>query len=111
VIGQAPRQLDRNVTLIGRTLSGIERLSALPRGSGAQGFYVSPLQQVPIVSVRFASDLPAPDRTLLEVLRTDSPTFARLIEARRNRRDEWYVQPAGHIDLCSVPLPVRRALN
>jgi peptidylprolyl isomerase len=41
------------------------------------------------------------------VLRTDTPTFAALIESRRNRRDEWYLQPAGKIDLCSVPIPVR----
>ena len=30
-----------------------------------------------------------------------------LVEARRNRRDEWYKRPAGHIDLCNVPIPVR----
>ncbi len=111
VIGHAPRQLDRNITLVGRALSGMERLSGLPRGDGAQGFYSSPRQQVPILAVRFASDVPELERTPLEVLRTDTPTFARLVEARRNRRDDWYAQPAGHIDLCSVPLPVRRPLN
>jgi peptidylprolyl isomerase len=40
VIGNAPRQLDRNVTLVGRVLKGIELLSSLPRGSGDMGFYV-----------------------------------------------------------------------
>jgi peptidylprolyl isomerase len=39
------------------------------------------------------------------VLRTDTPTFAAR-QARRTRRDDWYAQPAGHIDLCSVPLQV-----
>jgi len=29
------------------------------------------------------------------------------VEARRNRRDDWYKVPAGFIDLCNVPLPVR----
>jgi peptidylprolyl isomerase len=52
-------------------------------------------------------DLPPAERIPLEVLRTDTPTFAALIESRRNRRDEWYLQPAGKIDLCSVPIPVR----
>jgi cyclophilin family peptidyl-prolyl cis-trans isomerase len=37
VIGHAPRQLDRNITLAGRVLRGMELLSALPRGLGAQG--------------------------------------------------------------------------
>jgi len=41
------------------------------------------------------------------VLRTDTPLFAELVEARRNRRDEWYKHMAGHIDLCNVPLPTR----
>jgi peptidylprolyl isomerase len=41
------------------------------------------------------------------LLRTDTATFTDLVEARRNRRDEWYKRPAGHIDLCNVPLPVR----
>jgi peptidylprolyl isomerase len=51
--------------------------------------------------------VPEAERTPLQVLRTDSPAFADATEARRNRRDGWYVQPAGHIDVCNVPLPVR----
>jgi len=34
VIGNAPRQLDRNVALVGRVLKGWSLLSSLPRGSG-----------------------------------------------------------------------------
>ena len=36
VIGQAPRHLDRNVTLLGRVVQGIELLSALPRAAQAR---------------------------------------------------------------------------
>ena len=54
-----------------------------------------------------ASDVPAAQRTPLRVLRTDSRTFADMVEARRNRRDDFYKRPAGHIDLCNIPLPVR----
>jgi peptidylprolyl isomerase len=43
----------------------------------------------------------------VEVLRTDSATFAALIEAKRNRRDDFYRVPAGKIDLCSVGIPAR----
>ena len=32
-----------------------------------------------------------------------------MVEGRRNRRDDFYKRPAGHIDLCNVPLPVRVA--
>jgi len=33
--------------------------------------------------------------------------FASIVEARRNRFDDFYVRPAGYIELCNVPLPVR----
>ena len=107
VIGHAPRQLDRNVALVGRVVQGMELLSALPRGTGPAGYYAKPEQHVPISSVRLAADVPMAERARLEVIRTNSPTFAALVESRRNRRDAWYKVPAGHIDLCSVPIAVR----
>jgi peptidylprolyl isomerase len=85
----------------------MELLSALPRGTLPLGFYAKSEERVPIKRMRFAVDLPPAERIPMEVLRTDTPTFAALIESRRNRRDEWYLQPAGKIDLCSVPIPVR----
>lgn len=109
VIGQSPRQLDRNITTVGRVVQGIELLSTLPRGTGPLGFYEKPEQRVPIRSIRLAADLKPAERLRLQVLRTDTPLFAELVEARRNRRDDFYKRPAGHIDLCNVPLPVRTA--
>jgi len=107
VIGHAPRQLDRNIALVGRVVQGMERLATLPRGGGPLGFYEQPTQHVPIRRVVVAADLPEAERTRLEVLRTDTAAFEALVEARRNRRDEWYKVPAGYIDLCNVPIPVR----
>ena len=107
VTGHAPRQLDRNIALVGRVVRGMELLSVLPRGTGPLGFYEQPSQHVPITSVRVAVDVPEAERERIEVLRTDTATFAALVEARRNRRDDWYKVPAGFIDLCNVPLPVR----
>jgi peptidylprolyl isomerase len=107
VIGQAPRQLDRNVTLLGRVVEGMDILSAMPRGHGDLGFYEKPGQRTPIVSIRVAADLPAAERPRLEALRTDSATFKALVQGRRFRQDAWYKTPAGHVDVCNVPLPVR----
>jgi peptidylprolyl isomerase len=107
VIGHAPRHLDRNDTLLGRVVQGIELLSTLPRGTGRLGFYDQPEQRVPIKSVRVAADVPKADRTQLEILRTDTPTFQQLIEARRNRSEEWFQVPAGRVDIGNVPVPVR----
>ncbi len=107
VIGNAPRQLDRNIALVGRVVQGMELLSTLPRGTGPLGFYEKPEQYVPIQGVRLAADVPAAERARLEVMRTDTPTFEALVESRRNRQDDWYKVPAGHIELCNVPIPVR----
>ena len=107
VTGQSPRQLDRNITTVGRVVQGMEKLSVLPRGTGPLGFYEQPEQRTTLRAIRLASQVPAAERTAIEVFRTDTPAFQALVESRRNRRDGWYVQPAGHIDLCNVPLPVR----
>lgn len=107
VIGNAPRHLDRNIALVGRVVEGMELLSTLPRGTGPLGFYEKPEQYVPIRSVRLAADVPAAGRSNLEVIRTDTATFEALVESRRNRRDDWYKVPAGHVELCNVPIVVR----
>lgn len=107
VSGHAPRQLDRNVALFGRVVQGMELLAVMPRGPAPMGFYDKAEQRVPIREIRVAADVPAGQRTNLELLRTDTQTFADLIEARRNRQDEWYKYKAGRIDVCNVPLVAR----
>jgi peptidylprolyl isomerase len=107
VIGHAPRHLDRNVALVGRVVKGVELLSALPRGSAEMGFYTKTEAPTPIKSIRLAADVPESERSNLEVIRTDSATFTALIESRRNRPEDFFKVPAGHIDLCNVPIAVR----
>jgi peptidylprolyl isomerase len=108
VIGQAPRQLDRNIALVGRVIDGIDKLSSLPRGTEALGFYKDKAQYVPIARVRLASEMPAGERPSYEVLDTARPTFARYLQLRKNRHDDFYIQPAGGVDLCNVQVPVRK---
>ena len=107
VSGHAPRQLDRNIALVGRVIKGMELLATQPRGSGPMGFYEKPEQYVSITSVRVAADVPVAERENLEVMRTDTASFRQLVEVRRNRRDDWYLVPAGYIDLCNVPIVAR----
>ena len=107
VSGHAPRQLDRNIALVGRVVKGMELLATQPRGSGPMGFYEKPEQYVSISSVRVAADVPVAERENLEVMRTDTASFRQLVDVRRNRRDDWYLVPAGYIDLCNVPIVAR----
>src|SRR3984885_2068361 len=85
IIGHAPRQLDRNVTLTGRVVRGIELLSSLPRGTADLGFYEQPNQYVPIRSITVAADLPPEQRIDLQLLRSDAQIFADYLRALRSR--------------------------
>ena len=106
VIGHAPRHLDRNIALVGRVIEGIEHLSSLPRGTGALGFYEKEEERVPIVSVRLGNE--AKDVPAFEYLSTESASFAAYADARANRRDPFFIRPAGGADICNIPVPVRR---
>ncbi len=108
VIGQAPRQLDRNIALVGRVIEGIEHLSSLPRGHGELGFYGDDEadKRVPILSVRIGAE--ARDLPRFEYLSTESDSFAAYAHSRANRQDDFYKVPAGGADICNVPVPIRR---
>jgi len=111
VIGHAPRHLDRNIALVGRVIAGIENLSSLPRGPAPLGVYEDPARRVPIASVRLASDLPEAARPRFEYLSTESVSFADYAEARQNRRDPFFIRPAGGADICNIPVPVREVTS
>jgi peptidylprolyl isomerase len=106
VIGHAPRQLDRNIAVVGRVIEGIEHLSVLPRGKGEAGVYDDPKLRVPIVSVRLGNELPVPPK--FQYLASESASFAEYVRVRANRHDSFYKTPAGGIDVCNVQVPIRR---
>jgi peptidylprolyl isomerase len=107
VIGHSPRQLDRNVSLVGRVIQGIELLSTLPRGTADLGFYAKPEQYVPIRSIWIAADLPADQRMPFEVLRSDTPLFSEYLSSLRSRRADWFVEPTNRLEICNARVPVR----
>lgn len=107
VTGHAPRHLDRNITVVGRVVSGMALLSSLPRGAGAMGFYDKPELNVPISAFKVAADVPEAQRSKFEVMRTETATYKAVVEAQRNRGGPWTKVAAGHVDLCNAPIPVR----
>lgn len=107
VSGHAPRHLDRNLAVVGRVVQGMELLTSLPRGKGPLGFYERPEQRVAIRAARVAVDLSPAERPRLELLRTDTATFAAFAAARRSRREPFFVVPTDRVELCNVGLPVR----
>ena len=107
IIGHAPRALDRNIAVVGRIISGMEKMSAFPRGTEALGIYKDRAQDIKIASIQMASDLPPAQRPSFQYMDTRSATFANYMRLRANRTDAFFIRPAGGIDLCSATVPIR----
>ena len=106
MIGTGSRRLDRNFAAVGRVLSGIEHLSALPRGTASLGFYAPNQAKIPLRSVRIASDVPAAQRPRFQVLKQSSRAFGDHLDLASHRRD--YGFGSAGAALCAVPVPVRK---
>ena len=102
---QPQRYLDRNMTVFGRVVSGMEKLQALRRVEPPEDERDDIGEK--ILSIRVAADVPEQERTPLEVLRSDRPAFADFAEARRNRPEAFFYHRPNHLDVCQFPTPVR----
>ena len=107
IIGQSPRALDRQLSVVGKVVQGMEILSAFPRGTGEVGFYKTPAEYHRYADMKIAADVPEAQRTNLETMRTDSASFQTLVNSRRWRKDDFYTKPIGRIGLCNITVPVR----
>lgn len=105
-IGQAPRRLDRNYTVVGRIIIGMEFLSSLPRGDGPAGVYTDERARTPILSVRLASEMPAEMRPRFEYRAADNPRFAAALRLRESPPGQVV---SGGVDVCDVPMALRLA--
>lgn len=108
-IGQAPRHLDRNLTIIGRVIAGFEHIAGAKRDRlGGDGIIDDPADRTKIVRAVIASDLPDSERPTYEVQKMGTKAFNERLQSRRNRTgDFWHNKPPVQIDVCTVPVPVR----
>jgi peptidylprolyl isomerase len=104
-IGQSPRRLDRNYTVVGRIIEGMKFLSTLPRSDAPLGVYADARERTAIVSVRLASELPAAERPHFAYRGTDNVRFAALIALRENPPG---MVSAGGVDVCDMPMATMR---
>lgn len=102
---QPQRYLDRNMTVFGRVVAGMEKLQALRRVEPPEDEKDDIGER--IISIRVAADVPEKERTHLEILRSDRPVFAEFAEARRNRPEAFFYFRPNHLDVCQFPTPVR----
>lgn len=104
---QPQRYLDRNLTVFGRVVEGMEHLQALRRVAPAQS-EDDDLGET-ILSMRVGADLPEAERANLGILRSGTETFDAYVESRRNRPGEFFYHRPDYIDICQFAPPVRAA--
>ncbi|MBQ4800670.1 peptidylprolyl isomerase [Pseudoalteromonas sp. MMG006] len=100
-IGQSPRYLDKNITVFGRVLEGMEHFNRLQR-IPTDGIAFNP-----ITNVQVLADVKN-DKSAFKVMKTDSVSFTQLINARKNRTEPWFVQSYNYVDVCAMPIPTKR---
>ncbi len=106
VIGQAPRYLDRNLTIFGRVIDGMEWVQRINRGPASNsGVFNDETASTRISSMKLLSEFPQEDRLHAYVMDTGSKGFDALLDDRRNRKQRFFHhRPPAVLDVCQVPV-------
>ncbi|NVK26222.1 MAG: peptidylprolyl isomerase [Gammaproteobacteria bacterium] len=107
--GQAPRYLDRIMTIFGRVVYGMNHVQAITRTAVIDGDTpVSEDSYTKITSMTLMSDLPKTQQFSIQVENTESKAFAKKLDDRRARNHEFfYRKPPQVLDVCQVPVQSR----
>ena len=110
VIGQAPRYLDRIMTIFGRVVYGMQHIQAIQRTEVVKGDYaVDHRDFTKIISMQLMSDVAKADQIYIEVENTESTKFAeRLVKRRARDNAFFYKKPPPVLDVCQIPIRSRR---
>jgi len=109
VIGQAPRYLDRNLTIFGRVVWGMDVVQRIKRGPTLKnGIIEQDLDRTWIKRMYLASSVAEEERLRVFVVDTNTDGFIKLLKERRNRSSAFFHHhPPEVLDICQVPVPVR----
>lgn len=109
VIGQAPRYLDRNLTVFGRVVWGMDVVQRIKRGPALEnGLIEGDLDRSWIRQIQLASSLDPEQRLNILVADTNSDGFKKMLKQRRNRSQKFFHhKPPRVLDICQVPIPAR----
>ena len=109
VIGQAPRYLDRNLTIFGRVVWGMDVVQRIKRGPTLKnGIIEEDLDRTWIKRMRLASSLEESEQLDIWLADTNSKGFKTMLNERRNRNNKFFHhKPPKVLDICQVPVPAR----
>ena len=111
IVLDAQRYLDRNLTVFGRVIDGMEHVRALKRGERAveNGVIQLPETGDAIVSARIAAELPEQERIRYQVMNTNHAAFEAEKTSKRVREEEFfYRKPPEVLDICGFEVPMRQ---
>jgi peptidylprolyl isomerase len=109
VIGQAPRYLDRNLTIFGRVVWGMDVVQRIKRGPTLKnGIIEEDLDRTWIKRMRLESSLEESERLDVWLADTNGKGFKNMLNERRNRNNKFFHhKPPKVLDICQVPVPAR----
>lgn len=126
---QSRRYLDRNYTIFGRVIAGMEHVHRLPRVDPATeeeaaalygddpelAYQLSQWRRAKldaniITSAKIAVDMPEDERPAFEVMNTASAEWAALKESKRDYSaiEAFVSTPPRVLDICTLPVPARK---
>ena len=107
--GQAPRYLDRIMTIFGRVVYGMDHVQSITRTSVLEGEAPVPESEyTPIVSMQIMSDVDKDKQILLEIEDTEHPIYQEKLADRRARKNPFfYKKPPPVLDICQTPVLTR----
>lgn len=111
IVLDAQRYLDRNLTIFGRVIDGMQHVQKLKRGVRAieSGVIQPPEQGDEMIRVRVAADIPEEVRPGFDVLRADRLAFEAAKQEKRVRDDPFFYRaPPEVLDICGFEVPVRQ---
>ncbi|MCW8090683.1 peptidylprolyl isomerase [Alteromonas sp. ASW11-130] len=104
VIGQAPRHLDRNMSVFGRVVAGLDVLQKLPRsGYMNSNESASTNADNKIISIRMGDTLPSGAQRHFRIQLASHPDYLEKIKLARNLDNPFYVDrhlSPRPIDIC-----------
>jgi len=109
-IGQAPRYLDRIMTIFGRVVYGMNNIQAIQRTAVIAGDKPVPKENfTPIINMQLMQDVPKKEQIIIEVEQTSTKAFKAKLAKRLARNSPFfYKKPPKVLDVCQVPILSRR---
>lgn len=103
VIGQAPRHLDRNMSVFGQVVSGLQYVQSAQRGDrhASGGVITEPTMRTKILSAKLAIDVPESKRLRIALQHSDSVDFQKRVASARSLNGPFYhYKGTGNLDVC-----------